>query len=472
MSRIRIKSNPYKKEIGYEYFDKGKSRFEEIDYNNNPNSKLISENYKNILLSLNVKKVVEAIWDTYYNKDENIQIVFCGTDKEFEVLKFACQDDKYENKIVIKKSDLRLRNEQEINDEIRSIAKNLGIDVKVDPDNIYNTINNTVESFKEEQQTLKERIAEMDKKLFVINSSNDSSINMLLEAIEKQKKMKIEYLQRNKPDVAKVAKDYVKKHVIDKNSLEKKYDSIKNEVEKEIKENNKLISVEDNIDLGEKKSIFNSIVSNTKKMALKGIDAVKTGTQVVAITDKKFMEEVGNMLVASISSISEDIKNYNIIALRDREVLLKSNIEETIKQKFNANDYFKSAEIFSDLEYTDEVNYNAEDPKNQKFSSFRVIHFLPGLPDLNAIRSEWETNINKYVVKNYNLCIQSCDSAFTLWEEEMINMLKDKIVQIDPSLKEKAEEINTIYTEQSKLNERISLVNGEIDKVNLLIDYN
>ena len=448
MSRIRIKSNPYKKKISYEYFDESDGQFIEINYNNSPSSKLVSENYKNTLLNMNAKKILEAIWDTYYNKDENIQLIFCGTDKEYEILKSSCQDEKYENKINLEKGELKLKNESEINEEIRTIAKNLGLEARVDPDNVYNTINDTISLFNEEQKSLKEKIGEMDKKLCEINSSNDTSINLLLETIDRQKKMKLEYTQRNKPDIEKITKEYNKSFVLDKKSLEKKYDSINEEVKAKIKE-----------------------AKQIDTPTLKGVDMVKTGAQIVAETDKKFIEEINKMLATSIENISTNIRNDATNALKDREMLLKSGIEEIINQKFNSSGYFNSGEIFGNLKYTDTMSYNIEDASSKKFESLRVLHFLPGLPDLNAIRQEWELNINRYVKKNYLLCAETCENEFSLWEEKMIELLKDKIVQIDPNLKEKAEAINTIYAEQNKLNNRILLVNSEIDKVNLLIDY-
>ena len=473
MSRIRIKSNPYKKQISYEHFDESAGQFIEINYNNNPSSKLVSENYKSILLNMNAKKIVEAIWDTYYNKDENIELIFCGTDKEYEILKSTCQDDKYASKITVEKGELKLRNESEINEEIKVIATNLGLEARVDPDNVYNTINNTIELFKEEQKSIKDKVNEMDKKLLEINSSNDSSISLLLEAIDRQKKMKLEYMQRNKPDLEKISKEYIKSYVLDKNSLEKKYDSINEDVKAKIKEAKKIDAPldEEDGDNG-KKNLFSSILSNTKKMALKGVDLVKTSAQTITETDKKFVEEINKMLITSIDNISKNIQNDATNALKDREMILKSNIEEIINQKFSSDGYFNSNEVFSTLKYADNITYDVDGTSNIKFESFRVLHFLPGVPDLNAIRQEWELIINRYVRKNYAICDKECENQFSMWEENMIDLLKNKIVQIDPSLKEKAETINSIYAEQSKLNDRISLVNGEIDKVNLLIDYN
>lgn len=471
MSQIRIKSNPYKKEISYEYFDENASKFIEINYDNSPSSKLVSENYKNALLNMNSKKIVEAIWDTYYNKDENIQLIFCGTDKEYEILRLACQDVKYANKINVEKGDLKLKNESEINEEIKSIAKKLGLEAKVDPDNVYNTINDTISLFNEEQKMLKDKISEMDKKLLEMNSSNDSSIDLLLDTIDKQKKMRLEYTQRNKPDIEKISKEYVKSIVLDKKDLEKKYDVINEEIKAKLKEAKQIDAPTKESDDNKKKNILASIISNTTKMALKGADIVKTGVKTTAETDKKFIEEINKMLVDSIENISTSIKNDATNALKDREMLLKSGIEEIINQKFNSNGNYNSSEIFSSLEYTNSVQYNLDGVSNKKFESLRVLHFLPGLPDLNAIRQEWESKIKRYVKTNVPLCQNECENEFLIWEEKMIELLKNKIVQIDPNLKDKAETINNIYNEQSKLNNRISLVNSEIEKVNSLVDY-
>lgn len=473
MSRLRIKSNPYKKNVSYEVLNENTGAFYEINYNNNPSSKLISENYKNIIFSQSVKKIVEAIWDTFYNKDDSIQIIFCGTDSEFELLTKTCADDKYKNQIMIEKGELKLKSEKEINEEILSIANKLNIQAKVDHDNIFNTINDTIEAFKKEYKNLQSKITSMNRELYEINSSNDSSISLLLDTIEQQKKSRNEYMQKHKPDIDKISNDYIKELVLDKNSLEKKYDSIRDEIEKQIKSDQSINNTEDaETKTNDKKSILNSIVQNTKKLAIKGIDIIKTEAQIISNTDKRFNDEIGKMLVTSIENLKNDLGNVLNSQLKDREVLLKNSIEETINNKYNENNYFSLSEIFAELKYSDSLVFNLEKPEDQRFTGMKVLHYLPGLPDFKLIINEWKIHINKYVVNNYPLCEKDVEKSFSIWEERMINLLKEKIVKIDPNLKDKAEKINKIYFEQSKLNERINLVNDEISKVNSLIDYN
>ena len=469
MSRIRIKSNPYKNEIEYEYYDMNLGKFVEINYNNSPNSKLISESFKNTLLNMNVKKIVEAIWDTYYNKDENIQIEFCGTEREYEIIKNTCQDDAYSKKIEIVKGDLKLKSETEINGEIKEIANTLGLEVKLDLDNVYNTIKNTIDLFKEEQNNINNKITEIDKRLYDINSSNDASINLLLEIIDKQRVMDLQYVKDNKPDINRITKEYVSQFVPNKKTLEEKYDTIQSHVTKRINDNDKNGQVHDN--KNDKKNIIHSIITTTKKISKKGVELVKNSVQVISQTDKEFIEEVNKMLVLSLNNISDDIQGASLTSLKNREVLLKNDIQDMINKKFNSNVDLNSSDFFSDLEYTTQINYNTESTENIKFQSFRVLHYLPGVPDLNAIRNEWENIIKSFVLRNYNLCAQISNLYFSTWEEKMVNILKDKIIEIDPNLKDKAEKINELYTEQSKLNNRVNLVNSEIEKVNLLIDY-
>ena len=53
MSKIKIISNPYKKNISYEQWDSIKAEWEPINSANHPNSKLISDEMKTCFFPLN-----------------------------------------------------------------------------------------------------------------------------------------------------------------------------------------------------------------------------------------------------------------------------------------------------------------------------------------------------------------------------------------------------------------------------------
>ena len=84
MTKIKIISNPYKKEIKYQNWNERTSSWEDITVESDPNSKLVSKEFKDGFFPFKVKKIVDQIINDY--QPEKIEIVFEGTDDEFNEL--------------------------------------------------------------------------------------------------------------------------------------------------------------------------------------------------------------------------------------------------------------------------------------------------------------------------------------------------------------------------------------------------
>lgn len=121
MTKIKIISNPYKKEIKYQNWNKRTSSWEDITVESDPNSKLVSKEFKDGFFPFKVKKIVDQIIKDY--QPEKIEIVFEGTDDEFKELSILHNYEDYSSYIDISKSELGLENARDILPEIRKIFK-------------------------------------------------------------------------------------------------------------------------------------------------------------------------------------------------------------------------------------------------------------------------------------------------------------------------------------------------------------
>ena len=65
MTTIKIISNPYKKDIRYQRLEEASGNWVDINYEKNPNSKLLSKELVGGFFPFKVKQIVERIIDEY-----------------------------------------------------------------------------------------------------------------------------------------------------------------------------------------------------------------------------------------------------------------------------------------------------------------------------------------------------------------------------------------------------------------------
>lgn len=121
MRKIKIISNPYKKEIRYQDWDEQASQWIEIIADTYPHSKLVSKEFKEGFFPFKVKKIVDQIIKEFFS--EKIEIIFEGTKDEFNELKALYDDGGYEEKIIVTASESELENARDILPQIRTIFK-------------------------------------------------------------------------------------------------------------------------------------------------------------------------------------------------------------------------------------------------------------------------------------------------------------------------------------------------------------
>ena len=125
MTKIKIISNPYKKEIVYQKWNEPFEVWTTIDASVSRNSKLLSEELAHGFFPFRAKQIIDAIVEEYASENESINIVFEGSMDEFKDLEDACSDKELADKVTIEKSDLILENARDILPEVRKLFQEI-----------------------------------------------------------------------------------------------------------------------------------------------------------------------------------------------------------------------------------------------------------------------------------------------------------------------------------------------------------
>lgn len=124
VKKIKIVSNPYKKEIKYLDYNESSNTWEDI-VNNNPNSKLRENNSEKTFLPFKFKDIIDIIIDEYYSKSSKVELHFEGTTDEFIELREVCNDSDVSSKIDLKQEETRLENARIIFPEIKEFFEEI-----------------------------------------------------------------------------------------------------------------------------------------------------------------------------------------------------------------------------------------------------------------------------------------------------------------------------------------------------------
>ena len=116
MVKIKIVSNPYDKNITYYRWDEAQNEWQIINYENNGNSLLISDDLTTNFFPFKANKIVDVIIDEF--SDGHVSIEFEGTDDEYEIIREICVCDDYKDVVTITRSATTLENARDILPEI------------------------------------------------------------------------------------------------------------------------------------------------------------------------------------------------------------------------------------------------------------------------------------------------------------------------------------------------------------------
>ena len=125
MPKIKIISNPYKKETLYQKWDLENNQWIDINYENNRNSKLLKEELTHGFFPFKAKKIVDNIVQEYSLGEEQIELFFEGSADEFRELEAVCNDEQLQELVIPNKADLYLENARDILPKVRSLFQEM-----------------------------------------------------------------------------------------------------------------------------------------------------------------------------------------------------------------------------------------------------------------------------------------------------------------------------------------------------------
>lgn len=125
MPRIKIISNPYKKEIKYQRWNSEEEAWVDIVYESNRNSKLLNGDLIGSFFPFKAKEIVDLLNEEYGIAGETLEIAFEGTTDEYNELEEVCNEECFINSIRLSRSKSVLENARDILPEIRQLFQRI-----------------------------------------------------------------------------------------------------------------------------------------------------------------------------------------------------------------------------------------------------------------------------------------------------------------------------------------------------------
>lgn len=124
MSKIKIICNPYKKENLFQVFNE-EEQWVNINYENNPNSKLLSDSFHKGFFPFMADKIVREIINEYGVAGEKIELHFEGTNDDFKELQEVCTiSEDFQDVSLIRESNY-INDADKVLNEIIQVFKEL-----------------------------------------------------------------------------------------------------------------------------------------------------------------------------------------------------------------------------------------------------------------------------------------------------------------------------------------------------------
>lgn len=120
VSKVKIISNPYNREILYLSYNNQTELWEDIKQSS-PNSRLREDESGKTFLPFKIKEVIDIIIEEYYTGSEKVQIIFEGTQDEYAEVEAVCNEENIADKVELTKTSTMLENARFIFRETKDI---------------------------------------------------------------------------------------------------------------------------------------------------------------------------------------------------------------------------------------------------------------------------------------------------------------------------------------------------------------
>lgn len=122
MATIKIKSDPYKREISYESFHAQTGLWEKIEVHN-PDSRLREDESGKSFLPFKIKEIIDIIIHDYKSGTDRVEIVFEGTNEEYREVEKVCQAEDVADKVILTRTHTILENARSILKQTKGFFK-------------------------------------------------------------------------------------------------------------------------------------------------------------------------------------------------------------------------------------------------------------------------------------------------------------------------------------------------------------
>lgn len=123
MVKIKVISNPYRKELTYQKWETSTEEWKEISYAENKNSQLMKDKLVKGFFPFHMEEVVNTILEEYGVSSSKLNLYFEGTDDEYSDLEEFCSRGDYPEKLNLQRSSLKLENGRDILPQVIQIFK-------------------------------------------------------------------------------------------------------------------------------------------------------------------------------------------------------------------------------------------------------------------------------------------------------------------------------------------------------------
>ena len=121
MTKIKIKSNPYTKNIEYFVYEDVNGQWENIKQTDCENTELIHLSSERSFLPFKIREIVDTIIKEYYIPNQKVTLVFEETKDEYDEIVIVCESEDVKDKIDLIYGESRLKNARYIKPEIKNI---------------------------------------------------------------------------------------------------------------------------------------------------------------------------------------------------------------------------------------------------------------------------------------------------------------------------------------------------------------
>lgn len=492
MTKIKIRSNPYNREISYLTMDEATGQWVDVR-ETDERSRLRETDSERSFLPFKIKEIITIIIKEYYVGREKVQLYFEGTQDEYYEVEAVCESDDVKDKIELIRTNTILENARFIKGDIKEV---------------FERVNPVIENIMKEDFSVKRGLNKVSQALddviplcvFGNYSAGKSTFINALIGVELLPSggdpvtAKI-YEIRNSEffDQAKISFEFHGERI--EISIEgKEFRVLKGDSETDIvKSIKEEIDNEGSHELYAMVRIAMDILNNYEKKDKKVTEIGSVITLVVPFSTSGVIGNSSNKFVIFDTPGSNSNSNQDHAKVLAEAMDGFSNGIPLWVTQYDAHDtkralilQITNTDALSDSqreEIADMIqNYDVNNFKEQADSVFVRKRFLKG--NLLGIRINDDEKLDiKRLARSYNDRIkrivndmsqsmnEDCFSQFKIWEEKLLAKINANLTELNPELKSLAEIIRIETENITELENNQTMIQASLDTIKDLMSW-